>query len=198
METYNAIYKRRSIRKYKDTDVSESIIKKILSAGLQAPSSKNKQPWKFIVTKGKSKYGALEAMKDGIEKAKMGAGLLPTRQQLIPSVEHTLQVMRQSPAVIFVFNTEEQNVPGAVSAEENFVITSNILSIGAAIENMLIMATDLGVASLWICDIVFAYSELCAYFGEPDQLISAIALGYADEKPWKISKKSLDSVVKWR
>ena len=52
METYDAIYKRRSIRKYKDLDIADCILEKIISAGLQAPSSKNKQPWKFIITKG--------------------------------------------------------------------------------------------------------------------------------------------------
>ena len=40
---------RRSIRKYKKKVVNDKDIKKILLAGMAAPSPKNRQPWKFIV-----------------------------------------------------------------------------------------------------------------------------------------------------
>lgn len=50
-----AIKNRRSIRKYKDTPVSREQIVEILHAGMLAPSSKNRQPWKFIVTAGPAK-----------------------------------------------------------------------------------------------------------------------------------------------
>ena len=40
-----AIYDRRSIRKYKDTPVSEKMMEQIIRAGQQAPSAKNRQPW---------------------------------------------------------------------------------------------------------------------------------------------------------
>lgn len=198
METYNVILERRSTRKYKDIDISDDAVKTILSAGIAAPSSKNKQPWKFIITKGSSKEKALSAMERGIANAKSGNGLLPTRKHLIPSVENTLQAMKQAPVVVFVFNTEVHHLFDCVSTEERFVEVSNILSIGAAIENMLIMANDLGVASLWICDTVFAYTELCECLGESNQLVSAIAFGYADEEPRSLKKKDWHTVVEWR
>jgi nitroreductase len=59
-------------------------------------------------------------------------------------------------------------------------------------------ATDLGIASLWICDTVFAYKEICEYLGEEGQLVSAIALGYAAETVRPITKKDFDSIVVWR
>ena len=198
METYDAIYKRRSIRKYKISDIPDDVIEKILLAGLQAPSSKNKQPWKFVVTKGESKDEALRVMESGIEKAKCGQGLLPKRQHLIPSVENTLKIMRQSPVVVFVFNTGEHHLFDAAETEEKFVEVSAVLSIGAAIENMLLMAADLGIGSLWICDTVFAYNELCVHFNENNQLISAISFGYADEEAKVIPKKDAETVIEWR
>ena len=198
MGVYDTIIGRRSTRKYKDIDISDDVMKTILLAGIAAPSSKNKQPWKFIITKGSSKEKAISSMERGIENAKSGKGLLPTRQHLIPSVENTLQAMKQAPVVVFVFNTEVHHLFDSVSTEEKFVEVSNILSIGAAIENMLIMANDLGVASLWICDTVFAYTELCDCLGETNQLVSAIAFGYADEKPHSIKKKDWHTVVDWR
>lgn len=50
-----AISGRRSIRKYKSIPVERELIEQVLQAGLYAPSSKNRQPWKFIVTSGKAK-----------------------------------------------------------------------------------------------------------------------------------------------
>ena len=57
-----AIEDRRSIRSYQSTPVSVQTIEQIIQAGRLAPSSKNRQPWKFIVTMGEAKEKALEAM----------------------------------------------------------------------------------------------------------------------------------------
>ena len=42
-------YKRRSIRKYKDKDVSPEAIDTILKAAMSAPSAGNQQPWHYII-----------------------------------------------------------------------------------------------------------------------------------------------------
>lgn len=49
MEVIKNIHKRRSIRKYNNTPISQEDINTILSAGMTAPSAMNKQPWRFIV-----------------------------------------------------------------------------------------------------------------------------------------------------
>ena len=48
-----AIFKRRSIRKYKDEPVSDELIDKLLRAAMAAPSAGNEQPWHFVVVKDK-------------------------------------------------------------------------------------------------------------------------------------------------
>ncbi len=45
------ILERYSVRKYKNDDVSDELIKELLEAARLAPSANNKQPWKFIVVK---------------------------------------------------------------------------------------------------------------------------------------------------
>lgn len=50
MDIFEAIYNRRSIRKYEEgKDISPEIVKEILGAGMMAPSAGNAQPWQFIV-----------------------------------------------------------------------------------------------------------------------------------------------------
>ncbi len=55
----NAIFQRRSIRKYTEQDVSEEIVKKLLSAAMSAPSAGNERPWHFIVVKDSTKLAQL-------------------------------------------------------------------------------------------------------------------------------------------
>ena len=49
MEALEAIFERRSIRRYKRQSMPDEDLKQILEAGRQAPSAANRQPWHFIV-----------------------------------------------------------------------------------------------------------------------------------------------------
>ncbi len=53
------IRKKRDIRKFKPEPISDKIILKILEAGRLSQSSKNSQPWHFIVIKDKAKIQKL-------------------------------------------------------------------------------------------------------------------------------------------
>lgn len=44
-----AIFTRRSIRRYTDKPVAEETVTKLLEAAMAAPSAGNEQPWEFIV-----------------------------------------------------------------------------------------------------------------------------------------------------
>ena len=45
----SVIFKRHSVRRFKDERVPDDLIDNLLKAGMQAPSSCNAQPWEFIV-----------------------------------------------------------------------------------------------------------------------------------------------------
>ena len=51
MDVRECILKRRSIRKFKDEDITKDIIKDLLECAMAAPSACNKQPWEFYVIK---------------------------------------------------------------------------------------------------------------------------------------------------
>ena len=59
MDVFNAITNRRSIRKYKDTEIEEEKIAKIIEAARLAPSAANRQEWKFIIVKDDNTTGNL-------------------------------------------------------------------------------------------------------------------------------------------
>jgi nitroreductase len=51
MEVSVALRERRSVRSYKDMEVEEEKLMKVLEAGRLAPSAVNRQEWKFIVVR---------------------------------------------------------------------------------------------------------------------------------------------------
>lgn len=55
MDTLDAIYGRRSIKGYDpDHEMSEADLRKLIEAGMQAPTSFNIQHWRFVVIKDKA------------------------------------------------------------------------------------------------------------------------------------------------
>ena len=99
-----AIRNRRSIRKYKDKAVDKEQITQILQAGTLAPSSKNRQPWKFVVATGEAKNEACHAMEEGIRREKE-VPFIPDSSPYINGAGHTLRIMQQAPVLIFIVNT---------------------------------------------------------------------------------------------
>lgn len=191
----NAIAARRSIRKFKTTPVAHEIIEEILRAGSLAPSSKNRQPWKFIVTTGQAKEEVLAVMERGLEREAQQP-LLPESAQYIAGAWNTLTIMRQAPVIIFVVNTLGLDLLTPQNAENRVFEICNAQSIGAAVENMSLAAVEAGLGSLWICDTYFAQQELCTWLG--GELAAAFALGYADEEPAPRPRKSWSETVEWR
>lgn len=191
----DAIAARRSIRKFKTTPVAHEIIEEILRAGSLAPSSKNRQPWKFIVTTGQAKEEVLAVMERGLEREAQQP-LLPESAVYIGGAHNTLNIMRQAPAVIFVINTRGLDLLTPQNAENRVFEICNAQSIGAAVENMSLAAVEAGLGSLWICDTYFAQQELCTWLG--GELAAAFALGYADEEPAPRPRKSWSETVEWR
>ena len=193
----NAILERRSIRRFQATPVSVEMINTILQAGTLAPSSKNRQPWKFIVVSGQAKETKLQAMADGLAREKDNA-LLPSSQQHLGGARYSLEIMRQAPVTIWIVNMLGLTLTQPLNFEERVYESCNIQSIGAAIENMSLAAVALGLGSLWIGDIFFAYPELTRWLNSPGTLQAALAIGYPEEAPDSRPRKAYADVVEWR
>ena len=54
MEAMEVILGRRSIRKYSDKPVTDAELKRLLEAGMAAPSGHNRQPWHFVVVRDRA------------------------------------------------------------------------------------------------------------------------------------------------
>ena len=192
-----AIKDRRSIRRYQTADVPHESIEEIIRAGMLAPSSKNRQPWKFVVTEGRAKAEALVVMERGLEREQT-CPFLPESSIHLSGAWHTLSIMAQAPVIIFIVNTLSVSINRPLTADERISEICNAQSIGAAVENMTLTATELGLGSLWICNTFFAHRELCEWLDTGGELYAALAVGYADEEPSPRPRRDVREVVEWR
>ena len=194
----DAIDSRRSIRRFSDREIPHDIICKIIESGIKAPSSKNRQPWKFMVIQGQAKEEMLRAFRAGIQREKSGRAMLPESSRHLRGAEYTVQIMEQAPVNLFIINPLGLDLDSPATPEQRIYEICNAQSIGAAVENMTLAAEGLGLGSLWICDIFFAYEELCGWMDCGGELVAAVAFGYPEESPSPRPRKGFEDVVVWR
>lgn len=198
MDLFDAINGRRSIRSFSAAELPRDAIEAIIKAGIEAPSAKNIQPWRFVVVEGAAKQGMLEAMKAGLDKEAAGEGFFDNAKDFIKWPGLSMRIMAQAPVTVFVVNPEAAALALPAGVPEHLAALSLTQSVGAAIQNMCLAATALGVGSLWICDVFFAMRELCAWLGTNEEIMAAVALGYTEEKPARRGRKAFEAVTEWR
>ena len=107
---YNVIFKRRSVRFFKSNPISKVDMREILRAGMWAPSAKNRQPWKFVVVRGKSKDEMLALMEKGIERSEKGEGVLAGSSDLYTNARFTLKCMKEAYNIVFIVNPNGRDI----------------------------------------------------------------------------------------
>ena len=100
MKFQKVIEKRRSIRKFLDKDVDKKHIDLIIKNGILAPSSKNKQPWNFVVVKGLTKTKIGDRMLDSVESKHPDASLKILESN---AIYKTGLAFREAPVAILIY-----------------------------------------------------------------------------------------------
>lgn len=65
MQTWDAIRSRRNVRQYTDEPLTDGELGQILEAGRRSPSSRNWQPWDFVVVTDRDQLGRLATVWTG-------------------------------------------------------------------------------------------------------------------------------------
>jgi nitroreductase len=197
---------RRSVRKFKDKPVSVNQIRRIIEAGTYAPSGKNGQPWRFTVLTGQEKDTITNLMDEALQSLAKKHG-----NAVMGSSLKSCGVMKNAPVLVFVWNKGGFTAPrlhdmmSKVSEifpdSEKLLHMADIQGVAAAIQNMLLMAHDMGLGSLWINDVYYVLDELTEYFDNSWELVAAVSFGYPDESEMNKSpppKLTVDEVTEFR
>ncbi|NQU97247.1 MAG: nitroreductase family protein [Chloroflexi bacterium] len=190
MNTLDTIAARRSVRRFKDTPVSDDALQTILTAAVQAPSGSNRQPWRFVVVREDKRAEMVRVMRGGLATR-------VARGEEMAGAERTAGFMEQASVTVFVFNPVGMHPGQARSPQQTRTDVVDIQSIGAAIQNMLLAAQDMGIGSLWIGHVFNAYEELSEWLGEDGQMIAAVSLGYPDESPGARPRRPVSEVTRY-
>lgn len=177
MNVNDAISKRRSVRKYKDSPIDDTILEKILNDACWAPSAVNLQPWYYVVVR--SEEGRKKVLEKMSLVAERTAPSLNERFTNHPDVVtetlYFIEHLGNAPVIILAFLNKK---------ELPILHDSAIQSIAAANQNLILSAYDSGVCSCWMTAPVEACmddefrNEFAPGKGE---LVSVITLGYPQE-----------------
>jgi nitroreductase len=109
METWDAITSRRNVREFADRPIDGEELDRILEAGRRAPSSRNWQPWDFIVVTDRDQLGELaQVWRGGGHIAQSAATVVV----VLPDAEDTSQRERAA------FDTGQATVQMMIAAAD--------------------------------------------------------------------------------
>jgi nitroreductase len=181
MELDEIITNRRSIRRFKPNPLTKEQIEAILDAGNKAPSAKNLQHWRFHVYMGEAKDKLVEFCLKEFDR------IAKDPDEVHPYARYSFQIMEEAPVSVLIYSANVMGHP----------CRPDIQSISAAIQNMLLKAYELGLGSLWICDILYIDKAVMKYAKTDMPLIAAISFGYANESPNDRRRLTLEDVTTW-
>lgn len=195
-ETLDSISRRHSVRLFNDHPVSDGDLLTILQAANQAPSAHNQQSWRFTVVRDEGRKMQLADLVSGC------AGRFPRPPSTL--LRMAARSIASAPVVIGVANTGELIRHGQElfqvdrDAAADFFRTMEIQSSAAAVENLLLAATSLGIGSVWLGILFLIKREVREFFGEADgEFMAVVALGYAAKKGAGPRKRPLEAVVRY-
>ncbi len=192
-EVLSAI-KKRSVRMFSDKELYKEDIDTLLQAANQAPSAHNQQSWRFFVISG--------------EKKKLLVNLISSKSGDFPKPVSVLlrmasRTIQEAPAVIAVANSGELIKNGkelfkiSEKSAYDFFRTMEIQSSAAAVQNLLLAATSLGIGAVWLGVLYIVKDDVMRFLGEPKgEFMAVIPIGFPSKPMTGPHKRPLETVVK--
>ena len=176
MNISKAIESRRSIRKYKNTPVTEEQVRELLGAAALAPSWTNSQPSRYYVAMGEAR--------DAV------ADMLPSFNK--NNVEN---------APVLIVTTVVKGTSGygkdgiaRTHLDDGFLHFDN----GLRVQNLCLKAVEMGLGTL----IMGIYDEkaIREYFAidETQEIVCVLSVGYADIEPEARPRLTVDEIAVFR
>jgi len=168
MDVWEAIFTRRSIRRFKATALSEAQIERLLEAARWAPSAGNLQPWRFIVVTS------------------------PVVKEALAAAAYDQRFLAQAPAVIAVAAVPSLAGRYGARGRELYMIQDT----AAAVQNILLAAHALGLGACWVGAFDDAAVAQTLGLGPGEKPVALIPVG-EPAGAGKSTRRPLAEVVRW-
>ena len=169
MDLIEAIYARRSVRRYQARPVEQPVLEELLRAAAQAPSAMNSQPWAFGIITGADRLRTLS------DRAK---AYLLERIEQFPMLERYRNMLANPATNLFY------GAPALVMLYAKPAGPQPQMDCCLAAQTLMLAAHGAGLGSCWIGLAAFLCSspEMMREFAVPDgyTLVAPIIIGYPD------------------
>lgn len=202
MDLKQTIERRTSIRNFTEENVPVDDLKELVRRAGLAPSVNNYQPWKFYAVTNKEVLAKM-AIKVSEKIKQLPSNKSIASKNVKSQVEWFATFFESAPAVIAMAMEDYESVlekgvslsHDEINKMRNF---PDMQSAGAAIQNILLSAVDLGYGACWLSAPMMAKEDLEKILGieTPYHLIAFVAIGRATRDLQPKSKKTVDEIFK--
>lgn len=165
MNARQLILERRSVRSYTDQPVPSEMIEEILEAAIYAPNHKLREPWRFVLAIGEGQVRYVEQLME----------LLEARGQFDKKTDEQRLSFKEKISAVPVFLTVLYHVQGTDDQQ-----TEDLLATAAMIQNIQLLASELGLGSCWKSGKHWFTDEYATLVGAHDEerVAGVIQLGW--------------------
>ena len=197
MELSDIIFSRRSIRKFREDNISADIVQMLLDAARLAPSGSNLQPWRFIVVQSRT-------AKEDLGRCTPYKFIIKASVIFVCCADLTAIATRDRR----IGELLKEGAFDGVDVDINFSPTTPTpvmdgeavkaylsMNVAIAVEHIVLKAVDLGLGSCWLArfdrDKVKQYLEL----DESIYPIVLLPVGHPDQSPKARPRFPLEKLV---
>lgn len=188
MDLYEAIFKRRDIRKFRPDPLPEDALGRILDAAHHAGSVGFMQPWNFILIKDRDLRTEVKRSFD-VQNAAAASSYEGERKALYSSLK--LEGILESPLNVCV--TCDRSRGGAVLGRHS-IFDTDLFSTCCAVQNLWLAARAEGIGVGWVS--IVDNERLSKILGIPEGVVplAYLCVGY----PEAFSEEPMLEQVGWR
>ncbi len=190
MQLKDVINSRKSIRSYEKKIVPKTVLKQLVIDASKAPSASNRQPWRFYVVSSKKLRDKIcNILQKTLIKYKADFDKLTPKLKKVASEFYTN--MGDCQNIIFIYSNSNDK-----KGRE-----SNYISISAAMENLMLSATNKGLGTCCVGSFKEFEKEISKLLKtkNKEELVVSILVGYPKKgwKPLKRKKKKITEILNY-
>ncbi len=181
MSAPDFVERRRSIRAFRPEPLDRAVLDALVEAACLAPAPHHSRPWRFVVidtddaklalARGMGERWRADLEHDGIETARIAELIAASHAKIVGAPALVLACLTWDGLDRYPDETRQRAEWGMA-----------LLSLGAAVENLMLTAADAGLASCWVAAPIFCPEAARDALGLPSEWLphALVLVGHPD------------------
>lgn len=202
---FDQILKRQSVRAFKNEEVKQDDILKMLEAAAQSPSGKNKQNWHYVIIKKKETILNLAQTVEKAHDEIVGKVNDSEKTKQLSKFLKYFTLFKEAPVLVAVYAGHypqpEIDLLKSIDMNEQAkvleYVNPGVQGVSASLMSFMLMASDLGYGTCWMtgpCFASLAMEKEIPFEKEGYRLIALTPLGVPENKGNKPQRLPLEDI----